>query len=162
MIGPGSAPGSAVAAIAALYPPGHDFGASDWTVVSQELIDAFATLSGDRQFIHIDPERAAQTPFKGTVAHGLLSLALLGGMGGMRLGLDNHPAIAMTVNYGFDRVRFLAPVPVGARVRGCFKLSGLEERPHGQCLARYEARLERQGATKPALIADWLILLLLR
>ncbi len=101
---------------------GREAGASSWITLDQAVIDRFADLTGDRQFIHVDPGRAAaETPFGGTIAHGFLTLSLLS-----RMGAEALPPLAGRVrgiNYGFDRVRFLAPVPAGGRVRGRFVLS---------------------------------------
>jgi acyl dehydratase len=131
-----------------------DGGISSWICVDQPMIDAFAAATGDRQFIHIDPAAAAATPFGGTVAHGLLTLSLLPAMAGEVL---ERPAGAqMSVNYGFDRVRFVSPVRSGARVRGRFELAGYEEQKPGRFQARLTVVVEIEGEQKPALTADWL------
>ncbi|MFC3175213.1 MaoC family dehydratase [Novosphingobium bradum] len=135
---------------------GEIVGTSDWVVIDQPRIDAFADCTGDHQFIHVDPERAAAvTGTGGTIAHGFLSLSLLGGMS-----IDMLAAVEMTVgmNYGFDKVRFLAPVPCGARVRGVFRLAEAVEKRAGQWLLRFDASLEIEGAAKPAFVAEWLVL----
>jgi acyl dehydratase len=129
---------------------------SRWFLVDQGLIDAFADLTEDRQFIHVDPARAALTPFKGTIAHGFLTMALLTAMAN-----DAMPAPASgrpNLNYGFDRLRFLSAVPSGARVRGRFRVVGVEARPGGQTLRRFSVAVEIEGAAKPALAAEWLTL----
>lgn len=133
---------------------GGEVGVSGWVTVSQAMIDAFAEVTGDHQFIHVDPERAAGTPFGGTVAHGFLTLSLLS-----RFGYDARPRLAgtrMSLNYGFDRVRFVAPVPAGARLRGRFRLIGLDDATPGEVSFRWQVTVEIEGAERPALVADWL------
>ncbi|WP_102959848.1 MaoC family dehydratase [Mangrovicella endophytica] len=126
---------------------------SGWLLVDQRMIDTFADATHDHQFIHVDPERAkAETPFGGTIAHGFLTLSLLSA-----LAFDALPGVAgtrMGINYGFDKVRFLAPVKSGARVRGRFKLVGLTERAVSVQSA-WEATIEIENAAKPALVAEW-------
>jgi acyl dehydratase len=127
---------------------------SHWLVVDQTRIDAFATVTEDHQFIHIDPEKASATPFGGTVAHGFLTLSLLSIMAyGV---LPRIEGIAMGVNYGFDRVRFLHPVRSGSRVRGRFTLASATERSPRQWQLTYDVSVEIEGAQKPALAATWL------
>ncbi len=131
-------------------------GVSGWVLVDQAMIDAFAAATGDRQFIHVDPAAAAASPFGGTVAHGLLTLSLLPAMAAEVL---ERPAGAqMSVNYGFDRVRFVAPVRSGARVRGHFAITSYEEQKPGRYQARLSVTVEIEGELKPALTADWLTL----
>jgi len=135
---------------------GKQIGITDWVTVDQAMIDRFADLTGDRQFIHVDPVKAAATPLGGTIAHGFLTLSLLGGMG---MDIIPLPAgMVMSMNYGFDKVRFLAPVRSGARVRGHFTLTGLEAKGKGQHMLHYAASMEIEGEAKPALAADWLIM----
>jgi len=136
---------------------GEEVGLSDWLAIDQARIDAFADATEDRQFIHVDPEMAARTPFGGTVAHGFLSLSLLSRMGAEAMRLPE--GLKMAVNYGFDRVRFLAPVKSGSRVRGRFALDSLEERAPGQLLMRHKVTVEIEGEDKPALTAEWLSLM---
>ena len=136
---------------------GTDIGTSDWIEVTQDRIAAFAEATEDRQFIHLDPVAAAQTPFGGTIAHGFLSLSLLS-----RMAADVMPipdTTKMAVNYGLDRVRFLAPVRAGKRVRGHFTLDSAEEKAPGQLLTRHTVTVEIEGENKPALTAQWLGLL---
>jgi acyl dehydratase len=133
---------------------GDEVGVSSWLTVDQTRIDAFADATEDRQFIHIDPETAAQTPFGGTVAHGFLSLSLLSRMGAEAMLLPD--GLKMAVNYGFDRVRFLAPVRSGSRVRGRFTLDSVEEKAPGQILMRHKVTVETEGEKKAALTAEWL------
>jgi acyl dehydratase len=133
---------------------GEQVGMSDWLIIDQARIDAFAEATEDRQFIHIDPAAAARTPFGGTVAHGFLTLSLLSRMGAEAMLLPEH--MTMAVNYGFDRVRFLAPVRSGSRVRGRFTLDSVEEKAPGQILMRHAVTVEIEGGDKPALTALWL------
>lgn len=136
---------------------GEEIGISSWLTVDQARIDAFADATEDRQFIHTDPEAAAQTAFGGTIAHGFLSLSLLSRMGTEVMLFP--PGLKMAVNYGLDRVRFLAPVKSGARVRGRFTLDSVEEKAAGQILMRHIVTVEIEGEEKPALTAVWLGLL---
>ena len=138
---------------------GEEVGASSWLTVDQPRIDAFADATEDHQFIHVDPATAAQTPFGGTIAHGFLSLSLLSRMGAEAMLLPDGLKIA--INYGFDRIRFLAPVKSGKRVRGRFVLDSVEEKAPGQLLVRHKVTVEIEGEDKPALTADWLGLMLI-
>ena len=133
---------------------GREIGVSDWLVVDQARINAFADATEDRQFIHVDPAAAAQTPFGGTIAHGFLSLSLLSRMAAEAMLLPD--GLKMAVNYGLDRVRFLAPVKSGKRVRGRFVLDSVEEKAPGQILLRHTVTVEIEGEDKPALTAVWL------
>jgi acyl dehydratase len=133
---------------------GEEIGVSSWLTVDQERIDAFAEATEDRQFIHTDPAAAAQTPFGATIAHGFLSLSLLSRMGS-EIFLAPE-GVKMALNYGLDRVRFLAPVRSGKRVRGRFTLDSVEEKAPGQILFRYTVTVEIEGEDKPALTAQWL------
>jgi acyl dehydratase len=133
---------------------GREVGVSSWITVDQTRIDAFADATEDRQFIHTDPAAAAQTPFGGTIAHGFLTLSLLSRMGAEAMLLPY--GLKMAVNYGLDRVRFLAPVRSGARVRGRFMLDSAEEKAPGQWLLRHTVTVEIEGEDKPALTAIWL------
>jgi acyl dehydratase len=133
---------------------GEEVGVSDWLTVDQDRIDAFAEATDDRQFIHVDPAAAAQTPFGGTIAHGFLSLSLLSRMGAEAMLLPD--GLRMAINYGLDRVRFLAPVKSGKRVRGRFVLDSVDEKAPGQILLRHTVTVEIEGEDKPALTAVWL------
>ena len=133
---------------------GQEIGVSSWLTVDQARIDAFAEATEDRQFIHVDPDAAAKTPFGGTIAHGFLSLSLLSRMGAEAMLIPE--GVKMAVNYGLDRVRFLAPVKSGARVRGRFTLDSIEEKAPGQWLLRHSVTVEIEGEDKPALTAVWL------
>lgn len=133
---------------------GEEIGVSSWLTVEQPRIDAFAEATEDRQFIHTDPAAAAQTPFGGTIAHGFLTLSLLSRMGAEAMLIPE--GVKMAVNYGLDRVRFLAPVRSGKRVRGRFTLDSVEEKAPGQVLMRHTVTVEIEGEDKPALTAQWL------
>jgi len=133
---------------------GREIGVSDWLAISQQQVDAFADLCGDHQFIHIDPKRAAATPFGGTIAQGFYTLSLL-----TYFAQGVRPRITGTkhsVNYGFDRLRFAAPVKVGARIRARFRLAKLDERKPGEITQHWEVTVEVEGGDRPALIADWI------
>jgi acyl dehydratase len=136
---------------------GDEVGISSWILVDQPRIDAFAEATEDRQFIHVDPGAAAQTPFGGTIAHGFLSLSLLSRMGAEAILVPE--GLRMAVNYGLDRVRFLAPVHSGRRVRGRFTLDSVEEKAAGQWLLRHSVTVEIEEEDKPALTALWLTLI---
>ena len=139
---------------------GQELGVSAWREVAQADIDGFADVTADRQFIHVDPVRAAsETGFGGTIAHGFLTLSLLSAFS-----LEVIPRIAhkrMSVNYGFERVRFISPVRSGARVRGRFGLARLERRGPDEVLLGYDVQVEIEGGNKPALAALWLTLTVL-
>jgi acyl dehydratase len=136
---------------------GTEVGVSDWLTIGQDRIDAFADATEDRQFIHVDAEAAARTPFGGTVAHGFLSLSMLSRMGAEAILVPD--GLKMAVNYGLDRVRFIAPVRSGQRIRGRYVLDSIEERSPGQLLVRHSVTVEIEGVDKPALTAQWLGLL---
>ena len=133
---------------------GTEVGLSSWITIDQSRISAFADATEDHQFIHVDPQAAAQVQFGGTIAHGFLSLSLLSAMGVEAMLLPD--GLKMAVNYGLDRVRFLAPVRAGKRVRGRFVLDSVEERAPGQFLMRHTVTVEIEGKDKPALTAVWL------
>jgi acyl dehydratase len=133
---------------------GREIGVSQWIEVTQAKINAFADITGDWQFIHIDPERTArETPFGGAIAHGFLTLSLLSAMG--QDVVPRVAGIAMGVNYGFDKLRFLSPVPAGSRVRGRFSLLTAEERTPGELTMKYKVDVEIEGGQKLALAAEW-------
>jgi acyl dehydratase len=133
---------------------GTEVGVSDWIPIDQARIDAFAEITEDPQFIHIDPEAAAKTPFGGTVAHGFLTLSLLSRMAADAMLRPEN--VRMGVNYGFERVRFMAPVRSGKRVRGRFTLARFEEKKPGQWQFVHNVAVEIEGEEKPALVADWI------
>ena len=128
---------------------GTVLGPTEWVEVDQARIDAFAAATGDRQWIHVDPERAAAGPFGTTIAHGYLTLALLPAFLGQAL----EPDASLTVNYGLNRVRFTAPVPVGSRLRARFEVLCVDEVAGGAQLT-LAATVEREGGEKPACVAE--------
>jgi acyl dehydratase len=133
---------------------GGEIGVSDWILIDQARIDAFADDTEDHQFIHVDPDAAEKAPFGGTIAHGFLTLSLLS-----RMAADamlRPETMRMGVNYGFEKVRFLAPVRSGKRVRGRFVLTAFEEKRPGQYQFIHNVTVEIEGEDKPALIADWI------
>jgi acyl dehydratase len=133
---------------------GSEVGVSDWIEIDQARIDAFAEITEDPQFIHIDPEAAARTPFGGTVAHGFLTLSLLSRMAADTMLRPED--VKMGVNYGFERVRLMAPVRSGKRIRGRFTLARFEEKKPGQWQFVHNVTVEIEGEEKPALVADWI------
>ncbi len=136
---------------------GATFGPSGWITVDQTRIDTFADVTLDHQWLHVDRERAEQSPFGSTIAHGYLTLALISGAH-FELGL--FPEGVTVVNYGLDRVRFTAPVPSGSRVRISIVLSDVSERRAGRWLLRTASSVWLEGTKTPALAADALFLLL--
>jgi acyl dehydratase len=135
---------------------GGELGVSEWFLMDQERVNRFADVTLDHQFVHVDPERARATQFGGTIAHGLLTLSLI-----VHLCLPFVPKLKNTkllVNYGFDKVRFSAPVKVGSRIRARGKLAGIEERRPGQVIVRLDVTIEIEDEEKPALVAEWLSL----
>ncbi len=134
---------------------GQELGISEWFVIDQKRIDNFADVTEDHQFIHVDPERAVAAGFGGTIAHGMLTLSLIVGFC-----QDFAPALEgskMVINYGFDKVRFAAPVKANDRIRAVAKLADVRERA-GQLLVKAKVTIEIEGETKPALVAEWLTL----
>ncbi|HBO1911208.1 MaoC family dehydratase [Pseudomonas aeruginosa] len=131
---------------------GKDLGHSEWLTIDQERVDQFAECTGDHQFIHVDPEKAAKTPFGGTIAHGFLSLSLIPKL--MEGLLVLPEGLKMAVNYGLDTVRFIQPVRVGSRVRLGLTLLDVNEKNPGQWLIKARATLEIEGQEKPAYIAE--------
>ncbi len=133
---------------------GTELGVSDWITIEQERINQFADVTEDHQFIHVNPDAAKMTPFGGTIAHGFLSLSLLSKFS--EQGALIVDGVAMGVNYGMDKMRFINPVPVGSKVRGRFVLKDAVEKNPGQYLITYNVTVEIDGIDKPALVADWL------
>lgn len=133
---------------------GEEIGTSDWMLIDQPRIDAFAQATGDLQWIHVDPERAADGPYGTTVAHGFLTLSLIPAMQAQAFAVGN---VELGINYGLNKVRFPAPVPVGSRVRGRFRLSQMEEAAPVGGMPGYqltvEVAIEVEGGTKPACVA---------
>jgi acyl dehydratase len=136
---------------------GTEIGVSEWFLIDQRRINEFAAVTQDDQFIHTDPERARQTSFGGTIAHGYLTLSLLSAMAASALPVLEGTKVDL--NYGFDKIRFLADVPAGASVRARFTLSSLAERGAGRWRMALGVVIETDRSEKPALIADWLLLL---
>jgi acyl dehydratase len=135
---------------------GKDLGHSEWMTIDQERVNQFADCTGDHQFIHIDEEKAKQTPFGGTIAHGFLSLSLLPTLSA---GLLIRPeGLKMAVNYGLDSLRFIQPVRVGSRVRLQSTVLDVTEKKPGQWLIKARSTLEIEGSEKPAFIAEALSL----
>lgn len=135
---------------------GQEVGVSDWILVDQAKIDAFAECTGDHQFIHVNPELAKQTPFGTTIAHGYLTLSLLSVMA--YSAMPGIEGTRMGVNYGLNKVRFMAPVKSGKRVRGRFKLVDATERQPGTLQSTVEVTVDIEDEPKPALIAEWVTL----
>ena len=133
---------------------GRRLGESDWVTVTQEHIDQFAEATGDHQWIHVDPIRAAEGPFGRTIAHGFLTLSLLSALSAQVYRIDN---VRMGVNYGLNRVRFTAPVPVGSRVRAVMDLLRAEDVKDGGVQITTTVTMEIEDSGRPALIAEWLI-----
>jgi acyl dehydratase len=138
---------------------GRELGVSDWAVVDQARIDTFGACTGDRQWIHVDVERARrESPFGGPIAHGYLCLSMLAAML-IEIGII-PPDAAAGLNYGLDKVRFLAPVKSGARVRARVVLASAQPQEGGRLLLKVECKLEIEGEEKPALIAETLCMLI--
>jgi acyl dehydratase len=129
---------------------GEEVGTSEWLEVTQDAIDAFADVTGDHQWIHVDPERAKDTPFGGTIAHGYYTLSLAPRFTEQILGLEGF---AFAVNYGLNRVRFPAPLPVGSKVRMAARLADVADIPGGAQI-KLELTFEREGGDKPVCVAE--------
>ena len=135
---------------------GQELGLSDWLVIDQPMIDRFADLTGDHQWIHVDHAAAARAPFGGTIAHGFLVLSMFTRLAeSIDLLLDG---VQMGMNYGFDKVRMTQPVRSGKRIRGRFVLKDFVERGPGQWLSTLSVAVEIEGEAKPAIVAEWLSL----
>jgi len=135
---------------------GQEIGLSEWCVITQEMIDRFADLTDDHQWIHVDREAAARSPLGGTIAHGFLVLSMLAKLSSSAdIQLQG---VKMGMNYGFDKVRMTNPVRAGSRIRARFVLRDLVERGPGQWLSTMAVAVEIEGHAKPALVADWLSL----
>jgi acyl dehydratase len=138
---------------------GREFGVSDWIIIDQETIDKFAESTGDDQWIHVDVERAKrESPYGTTIAHGFLVLSLLA-----KLQFDAGvvpPGVAQAINFGLDRVRFIAPVKSGARIRNRVVLLSAEEKGEGRMLLKTRNTIEVEGEEKPAMMAEMLVLLM--
>jgi acyl dehydratase len=129
---------------------GTELGVTDWHEVTQAEVDAFANVTGDHQWIHVDRERAAHTPFGGTIAHGLFTLSLAPGMTDSLLSFDGF---AYALNYGYNRVRFPAPLPIGSRVRLRATLAAVQDVPGGAQITIIQT-FEREGFDKPVCVAE--------
>jgi acyl dehydratase len=132
--------------------PGLELGPSEWKEIRQDRIDAFADATGDHQWIHVDPERAADGPFGTTVAHGFLTLSMLPEATFALMRVEDASA---AINYGLDKVRFPAPVPVGSRIRASFRIADVSEVPGG-VQVKTVATVEREGGEKPVCVAETL------
>lgn len=138
---------------------GQEIGLSRWITVDQDRINAFAKITEDEQFIHVDPIRAADTPFGGTIAHGFLTLSLCAAL--IEDALPPIEGVEMGINYGFDSLRFLNPVRSGSRIRGRFTLISLEQKDPQRLLIKYGLSVEIEDQDKPALVAQWLAMQIL-
>ncbi|WP_375309491.1 MaoC family dehydratase [Bradyrhizobium sp. A5] len=133
---------------------GKEIGVSSWYLIDQPRIDTYADVTEDHQFIHVDPERAKESAFGTTIAHGFLTMSMMSVMS-----YEVMPAIAgttMGVNYGFDKLRFISPVRSGKRIRGRFVLAEAKLRKPNELQSRTNVTVEIEGEDKPALVADWL------
>ena len=133
---------------------GKELGRSAWLTIDQQRINLFAEATGDFQFIHVDPEKAAKTPFGGTIAHGFLTVSLLSAMNYNCLPKIREQTLG--INYGFDKLRFMSPVKTGKRIRGSFKLAEARFRGAGMLMNTYEVTVEIEDERKPALTANWI------
>lgn len=131
---------------------GQELGTSHWFAIDQDRIDRFADVTEDHQYIHVDPVRAADSPFGGTIAHGMLTLSMIVHL--CETFAPDIDGLQMVINYGFDKVRFAAPVKVGKRIRAVAKLLEARERG-GQLVVKTKVTIEIEGETKPALVAEW-------
>ncbi|WP_455481726.1 MaoC family dehydratase [Bartonella sp. B35(2025)] len=135
---------------------GKEVGLSQWRLVTQDMINQFAHATDDHQWIHVDEEKAKETPFGCTIAHGFLTLSLLSTLA--YEALPELEGTTMGINYGFDKVRFMSPVKTGSRVRARFVLDDAEIRSSGRVIFHYGATIEIEQLKKPALTAQWLII----
>ncbi|KEG22161.1 MaoC family dehydratase [Bartonella bacilliformis] len=135
---------------------GQEIGVSSWRLVTQDMINQFASATDDHQWIHVDEEKAKETPFGGTIAHGFLTLSLLS-----TLAYEVLPELegaTMGINYGFDKVRFMTPVKTGARIRARFVLSDAKVRLSGRVVFYYQVTIEIEQSKNPALTTDWIVI----
>lgn len=134
---------------------GQELAVSEWVEVTQQRIDRFAETTGDTQWIHVDPARAAaETPFKGTVAHGFLTLSLMSFLARRAMTVAG---VRMAINYGLNRVRFVSPVPAGSRLRGRFTPVAADHQDDGSVTVTWSVTIEREQGDKPAVVAEWLV-----
>ena len=139
--------------------PGQDLGHSEWLVVTQAMIDGFGDATRDHDPMHVDPAWAARGPFKGTIAFGFLTISLLTHFMHNVLGTDprrHDPTKGYYLNYGFDRVRLISPVPVGSRIRGAFRVLEIRPDAKNRSIMKFAATVEIDGGERPALSAEWL------
>ena len=134
---------------------GQEVGVSDWVEIDQDRINKFADATGDHQYIHVDPQRAAKTLFGTTIAHGFLTLSLMSMLSSNNGGIKLENAV-MGINYGLDKVRFINPVKVGSKIRARFELLSVDEKKANHYLMKHKVTIEIEGEEKPALIAEWL------
>jgi acyl dehydratase len=133
---------------------GHELAVGDWVEISQDRVNQFADATGDHQWIHVDPARAAaESPFKATIAHGFLTLSLVSSLLRDAIALTG---LRMAINYGLNRVRFVSPVPTGSRLRGRFTLAAVEDAREA-LQATWQITVEREHGDKPCLVAEWLV-----
>ena len=139
---------------------GQEVGFASWLTISQKMIDTFADLTNDHQYIHVDESRAMrETSYGGTIAHGFLTLSMLTQM--LMSAVPTIKGASTSINYGFDKIRFLTPVLSGSAIRGRFILAAVDERVPNELTVRYETTLEVRDNDRPALFADWLVRLYL-
>ena len=134
---------------------GKEVGLTEWIEINQNQINKFADATGDFQYIHVDEDRAAETPFGSTIAHGFLTLSLLSKLSSMNGGMKLENSV-MGINYGLDKVRFINPVKVDSKIRARFRLISAEEKKPKHYLLKHNVTVEIEGNEKPALIAEWL------
>jgi acyl dehydratase len=133
---------------------GKEIGVSDWFLLDQNRINQFADITEDHMFLHVNPEAAAATPFGGTIAHGLLTLSMMPVMAYQAV--PGVSGTKMGVNYGYNKVRFMAPVRSGKRIRGRFGVKALEPQSGGRMQIVHDCTIEIEGESKPALAAEWI------
>jgi acyl dehydratase len=133
---------------------GSTVGVSEWFTITQETVNAFADVTGDHQWIHVDPERARrESPFGGPIAHGFLTLSLLPRFTAAVL---SFPTAKLSINYGFDRLRFVSPVPVGSEIRATFAIEEVRRKENNSAEIVWRVEVEAKGAARPAVAALWL------
>ena len=135
---------------------GRELEPSDWLLIDQDRVNQFASATNDHQYIHVDPDRAAQTSFSGTIAHGFLTLSLLSFLNTQNLIVPE--GLVTIINYGSNKIRYLRPVNVGARIRSCQKMLGVAQKRPGQWMVKSAVTVEIEGKEKPAMIAEILSL----
>ena len=133
---------------------GKEIGVSEWFALDQDKINGFADLTEDHMFLHVNPEAAKATPFGGTIAHGLLTLSMMPVMAYQAV--PGVEGTKMGVNYGYDKVRFMAPVKSGKRIRGHFIVKSVDDKGDGRFALNHDVNIEIEGEDKPALAAEWI------